>query len=76
MGIDSMAMEVSEKKKTVVGTVNPVAVVKKLRKSWPTDIISVGPATEPKKKEEPNEPANYFYFVPTADENPNSCAIC
>lgn len=44
------------KKLTVIGTVDPVIVVSKLRKkNWPTDIISVGPAKEPEKKEEPKK---------------------
>lgn len=41
-----------EKKLTVIGTVDPISVVTKLRKFWPTDIILVGPAKEPEKKEE------------------------
>ncbi|XP_071722891.1 heavy metal-associated isoprenylated plant protein 39-like [Rutidosis leptorrhynchoides] len=46
-------MDMNEKKFTVIGTVDPVTVVSKLRKYWPTtDIISVGPAKEPEKKEE------------------------
>lgn len=41
------------KKLTVIGSVDPVTVVSKLRKkNWPTGIISVGPAKEPEKKEE------------------------
>ncbi|KAG9130569.1 hypothetical protein Leryth_011826 [Lithospermum erythrorhizon] len=40
------------KKLTVIGTVDPVSVVSKLRRFWPTDIISIGPAKEPEKKEE------------------------
>ncbi|KAG6748150.1 hypothetical protein POTOM_048051 [Populus tomentosa] len=51
-GIDSMAMDMKEKKLTVIGTVDPVNAVSKLRKYWPTDIITVGPAKEPEKKEE------------------------
>ncbi|GAV85477.1 HMA domain-containing protein [Cephalotus follicularis] len=55
-GIDSIAMDMKEKKLTVIGTVDPVHVVSKLRKYWPTtDIISVGPAKEPEKKEEPKK---------------------
>lgn len=41
-----------EKKLTVIGTVDPVNVVSKLRKYWHTDIVSVGPAKEPEKEEE------------------------
>lgn len=45
-----------EKKLTVIGTVDPVTVVSKLRKkNWATDIILVGPAKEPPKKEEPKK---------------------
>ncbi|CAN7064331.1 unnamed protein product [Brassica rapa subsp. trilocularis] len=57
-GIDSIAMDMKEKKLTVIGTVDPVNVVSKLRKYWPTtDIILVGPAKEPEKekKEEPKK---------------------
>ncbi|XP_010055082.1 heavy metal-associated isoprenylated plant protein 39 isoform X1 [Eucalyptus grandis] len=57
-GIDSISMDMKEKKLTVIGTVDPVNVVSKLRKYWQTDIITVGPAKEPEKKEEakPEEP--------------------
>lgn len=44
-----------EKKLTVIGTVDPVNVVSKLRKYWQADIISVGPAVEPKKEEPKKE---------------------
>ncbi|KAF8111503.1 hypothetical protein N665_0074s0035 [Sinapis alba] len=57
-GIDSIAMDMKEKKLTVMGTVDPINVVSKLRKYWPmTDIILVGPAKEPEKekKEEPKK---------------------
>lgn len=48
-------MDMKEKKLTVIGSVDPVNVVSKLRKYWPTDIISVGPAVEPKKEEPKKE---------------------
>ncbi|XP_048422207.1 heavy metal-associated isoprenylated plant protein 39-like [Pyrus x bretschneideri] len=54
-GIDSIAMDMKEKKLTVIGSVDPVTVVSKLRKYWQTDIISVGPAVEPKKEEPKKE---------------------
>ncbi|KAJ0235653.1 Heavy metal-associated isoprenylated plant protein 39 [Hirschfeldia incana] len=57
-GIDSIAMDMKEKKLTVIGSVDPVNVVSKLRKYWPmTDILLVGPAKEPEKekKEEPKK---------------------
>ncbi|KAL1546245.1 heavy metal-associated isoprenylated plant protein 39-like [Salvia divinorum] len=52
-GIDEISIDLKGKKLTVIGTVDPVSVVSKLRKkSWPAQIISVGPAKEPEKKEE------------------------
>ncbi|KAJ1403500.1 Heavy metal-associated domain, HMA [Sesbania bispinosa] len=51
-GIDAISMDMKEKKLTVIGTVDPVNVVSKLRKYWQTDIIAVGPAKEPEKKED------------------------
>ncbi|GLU00706.1 hypothetical protein SLE2022_180540 [Rubroshorea leprosula] len=54
-GIDSISMDMKAKQLTVIGTVDPVNVVSKLRKYWPTDIISVGPAKEPEKEEPKKE---------------------
>lgn len=55
-GIDEISIDLKGKKLTVIGTVDPVAVVSKLRKkNWPSHIISVGPAKEPEKKEEPKK---------------------
>lgn len=48
-------MDMKEKKLTVVGDVDPVQVVSKLRKSWNTQILTVGPAKEPEKKDEKKE---------------------
>lgn len=49
-------MDMKDKKLTVIGDVDPVDVVSKLRKLWHTDILTVGPAKEPeKKKEEPKK---------------------
>lgn len=56
VGIDEITIDMKAKKLTVIGTVDPVTVVSKLRKkNWPTDIITVGPAKEPEKKEEPKK---------------------
>lgn len=50
-----------EKKLSVVGNVDPVQIVTKLRKAWPAEIVTVGEAKkeEPKKveskKEEPKK---------------------
>ncbi|CAA2992404.1 heavy metal transport detoxification superfamily [Olea europaea subsp. europaea] len=51
-GIESLAIDKKERKLTVVGDVDPVEVVGKLRKSWHTEILTVGPAKEPEKKKE------------------------
>ncbi|KAE8722502.1 hypothetical protein F3Y22_tig00013960pilonHSYRG00159 [Hibiscus syriacus] len=48
-GIDSIAMDMKDKKLTVVGDVDPIHVVGKLRKQWHTEILTVGPAKEEKK---------------------------
>ncbi|XP_006442260.2 heavy metal-associated isoprenylated plant protein 39 [Citrus clementina] len=45
-------MDMKEKKLTVIGTVDPVNVMSKWRKYWPTDIILVGPTKEPEKPKE------------------------
>lgn len=45
-------MDIKEKKLTVVGAVDPVVVVNKLRKNWSTEILTVGPAKETEKKKE------------------------
>lgn len=54
-GIDFIAMDMKQKKMTVMGTVDPISVVSKLRKYWSTDLILVGPVKEPEKKEEPKK---------------------
>ncbi|KAK6137391.1 hypothetical protein DH2020_028863 [Rehmannia glutinosa] len=51
-GLESLAIDMKEKKLTVVGDVDPVEIVSKLRKSWHTEILTVGPAKEPEKKKE------------------------
>ncbi|XP_021765024.1 heavy metal-associated isoprenylated plant protein 39-like [Chenopodium quinoa] len=55
-GIDSISMNMNEKKLTVIGDMDPLAVVKKLRKNYYTDIVTVGPAKEPEKPKNPEEP--------------------
>ncbi|XP_061369538.1 heavy metal-associated isoprenylated plant protein 39-like isoform X1 [Gastrolobium bilobum] len=54
-GVDSIAADVKEQKLTVIGQMDPVAVVKKLKKVGKVDIISVGPAKEEKKEEKKDE---------------------
>ncbi|XP_075497223.1 heavy metal-associated isoprenylated plant protein 39-like [Primulina tabacum] len=52
-GIESIAMNMKEKKLTVVGDVDPIQLASKLRKLWATtDILTVGPAKEPEKQKD------------------------
>ncbi|KAG2539764.1 heavy metal-associated isoprenylated plant protein 39-like [Panicum virgatum] len=52
-GIDEISVDMASHKMTVIGMVDPVNVVSRLRKaSWAATIDSVGPAKEPEKKEE------------------------
>lgn len=55
VGIDAISMDMKGKNLTIIGSVDPVSAVSKLRKFWKTDIVSVGPAKEPEKKEEPKK---------------------
>ncbi|KAG6743396.1 hypothetical protein D5086_031279 [Populus alba] len=58
-GVDSVSIDMKEKKLTVTGGIDPVCIVGKLRKLCHTDIVTVGPAKEPEKKKEepPKKPA-------------------
>jgi hypothetical protein len=93
-------VDIKDQKMTVVGTVDPVNVVEKLRgKLFPTvKIVSIGPAKEEKKdekkeggdKKDPSKEVVYppywflspphhphpYYFVGSAEEDPNSYVIC
>ncbi|MGI4406644.1 cation transporter, partial [Klebsiella pneumoniae] len=55
-GVDSIAADLKDQKLTVIGEMDAVAVVKKLKKVGKVDIISVGPAKEEKKEEKKEEP--------------------
>ncbi|KAJ4773802.1 Heavy metal transport/detoxification superfamily protein [Rhynchospora pubera] len=58
-GIDSIAMDMKERKMTVIGTVDPIVLVSKLRKSWhAADIVTVGPAKEEKKDDKKDNKNN------------------
>lgn len=55
-GIESIAVDMKEKKLTVIGDVDLVTLVKKLRKLCHTETVSVGPAKElEKKKDKPKK---------------------
>ncbi|XP_009773147.1 heavy metal-associated isoprenylated plant protein 39-like [Nicotiana sylvestris] len=45
-GVESIAIDMREKTLTVIGYVDPVNVLGKLRKNWYADLLSVGPAKE------------------------------
>ncbi|TJX48471.1 cation transporter [Soehngenia saccharolytica] len=54
-GVDSVAVDMKEKKMTVIGVVDPVYLTSKLRKFGFTELLSVGPAKEEKKEGEKKE---------------------
>ncbi|MCL7028513.1 hypothetical protein MKW94_016747 [Papaver nudicaule] len=51
-GVNSVAIDMEAKKMTVIGDVDTVVLVCKLRKVCFADILSVGPNKEPEKKKE------------------------
>ncbi|KAJ4784819.1 Heavy metal transport/detoxification superfamily protein [Rhynchospora pubera] len=52
-------MDMKERKMTVIGTVDPIVLVSKLRKSWhAADIVTVGPAKEEKKDDKKDNKNN------------------
>ncbi|XP_058754407.1 heavy metal-associated isoprenylated plant protein 39-like [Vicia villosa] len=53
-GVESVSVDMKDKKQTLIGDIDPVKVVGKLRKFCHAEIISVGPAKE-EKKEEPKK---------------------
>ncbi|KAL8557133.1 hypothetical protein ACS0TY_004549 [Phlomoides rotata] len=55
LGVDSIAVDLSSQKLTVIGEMDAVAVVKKLKKVGKVDLLSVGPAKEEKKEEKKAE---------------------
>jgi len=48
-GIDSLSVDMKDGKLTVIGDIDPVDVVNKLKK-WQAKIVTVGPAKEEKKE--------------------------
>ncbi|XP_048131799.1 heavy metal-associated isoprenylated plant protein 39-like isoform X4 [Rhodamnia argentea] len=88
-GIGSLTMDMQAKKLTVSGDFDPVKVVNKLRKSWHTEILSVGPAKEDDGKKDEGKknedivkafqtyysPPLTYYYVPPYEETPG-CVIC
>ncbi|XP_054787911.1 heavy metal-associated isoprenylated plant protein 39-like [Prosopis cineraria] len=91
-GVESVSVDMNENKMTVVGSIDPVTVVRKLRRLSHTDIVSVGPAKEEEKEKEKDEkkpdeaswPFCYPYYpyypcypaVMPVREDPIGCVIC
>ncbi|KAJ1385378.1 Heavy metal-associated domain, HMA [Sesbania bispinosa] len=50
-GVESVSVDMKDKKMTLMGDIDPVRVVAKLRKFCHAEIVSVGPAKEEKKAE-------------------------
>lgn len=61
-------MDTKDQKLTVTGDIDPVLIVRKLRKLCMTEIVSVGAAKEEKKeepkKEEPKKPVEFVKAYP------------
>ncbi|KAK3429260.1 hypothetical protein EUGRSUZ_E00668 [Eucalyptus grandis] len=90
-GIGSLSMESKDNKLTVSGDFDPVKVVNKLRKSWHTEIVSVGAAEEDDGKKDEGKkddqvanlvkayeayyPTPVTYYCVPPGETPN-CVIC
>ncbi|RDX83358.1 Heavy metal-associated isoprenylated plant protein 39, partial [Mucuna pruriens] len=53
-GVESVSVDMKDQKMTLIGDIDPVHVVGKLRKLCHADILSVGPTKE-EKKEEPKK---------------------
>ncbi|CAL5378066.1 unnamed protein product [Camellia sinensis] len=64
-GVETIAMDMNEKKLTVTGDVDPVAVVCKLRKVCHAEILTIGTVKELEKKDKSkkDEPVNSYETV-------------
>ncbi|XP_068315694.1 heavy metal-associated isoprenylated plant protein 39-like [Pyrus communis] len=54
-GLDSISLDMKDKKLTATGDIDPVDLVERLRKLCRTEIVSVGPAKEEEKKKKEEE---------------------
>ncbi|KAI8027848.1 Disease resistance protein [Camellia lanceoleosa] len=70
-GVDSVAVDMKEKKLTMTGDVDPVVVLSKLREFYPADILSVGPVTgpvkEPQKKDKSKKDEPVYSYETVED---------
>ena len=81
-GIDHISVDTKDQKMTVIGTVDPVVLVERLRSKFPTaQMVTVGPAKEEKKegetKKEGDKDASkqeaqpqYWYALPPYHPHP------
>ncbi|KAD4384655.1 hypothetical protein E3N88_24823 [Mikania micrantha] len=53
-GIESISMDMKDKKLTIVGVIDPVCAVRKLKK-WHPEILTVGPAKDEKKDDKKDD---------------------
>ncbi|XP_058199760.1 heavy metal-associated isoprenylated plant protein 39-like [Rhododendron vialii] len=56
-GIESISVDMKDKKLTVIGDVDPVDIVNKLKKCRHAVILTVGPAKDPKEEEKKKKEA-------------------
>lgn len=75
-GINLMEVDMKESKMTVIGEADPVDVVRKLKKQWNAQIVTVGPPMKKKeeeKVEKRDEQAKHFaelVWLPRAHNPP------
>lgn len=73
-GVESFSVDMKEKELTLIGNIDPIKVVAKVKKVCPAEIISVGPAKEGNKN---GINPLIFYGAASVEEDihPNRCAI-
>lgn len=54
-GIDTISVDLKDKKLTVIGRIDPVRLTRKLRKHYHAEILSIRSEKEEEKKEEPEK---------------------
>nr|KAJ0218208.1 hypothetical protein LSAT_V11C300113780 [Lactuca sativa] len=67
-GLESLAMNMHDNKMTLIGDIDPVDIVIKLRKICDAELVIVGPAKY-------NPFIMPHYFVDIIEEYPNGCVI-
>ncbi|KAK7380374.1 hypothetical protein VNO78_32884 [Psophocarpus tetragonolobus] len=62
-GIESISVDIKDMKLVLLGEIDPVSAVSKLRKWCHTEIVSVGPAKE-EKKDSAEAPVPLMHYEP------------